>query len=106
MTAITGFERDNEGYFIRKDPEAVMDYVIDYSTFLATGDTIASQTTTADTGITVDSSAILSGDKKIKHIISSGVAGTNYTIKTTATTADGLTLVHRYKIKCELTQLK
>lgn len=101
MTATTGFERDNTGFFIRKDPESVMDYFIDYSTFLESGDSISSQTTTADTGLTVDSSAIESGNKKIKHILSGGTAGTTYDVKTTAVTADGLTLVHRYRIKCE-----
>lgn len=101
MTATTGFERDNTGYFIRKDPESVMDYYIDYSTFLESGDAISTQTTTVDTGITLDSSEILSGNKKIKMFISGGTVGTAYTVKTTATTDDGLTLVHRFRIKCE-----
>ena len=106
MTATTGFERDNVGFFIRKDPASVMDYFVDYSTFLESGDSISTQTTTADTGITVDSSAIESGNKKIKHILSGGTAGTTYTIKTVAVTDDGLTLVHRYRIKCEEIHLR
>ena len=59
MTATTGFERDNQGLFIRKDPSAVMNYTIDYTTFLESGDSITSQTTTVDTGMTVDSSSIV-----------------------------------------------
>jgi len=106
MTAITGFERDNQGFFIRKDPESVMDYFVDYSTFLESGDSIASQITTVDSGITLDSSAIESGNKKIKHILSGGTAGTNYDVKIEAQTSDGLTMVHRYRIKCELIYLK
>ena len=101
MTATTGFERDNTGYFIRKDPESVMDYYIDYTSFLDAGDTIASQTTEVDTGITLDASSIVTGDKKVKHLISGGTAGTAYTVKTTAVTANALTFVHRYRIKCE-----
>ena len=38
MTATTGFERDNVGLFIRKDPQSVMDYIVDYTNFLGTGD--------------------------------------------------------------------
>mgnify|MGYP003135019757 CR=1 FL=1 len=101
MTATTGFERDNVGLFIRKDPSAVMDYTIDYTSFLNTGDSISSQTTTVDTGMTVDSSSIVSGNKKVTMQISSGTVGTAYTVKITAVTTDGLTFVHRFRIKCE-----
>ena len=101
MTATTGFERDNVGLFIRKDPSAVMDYYIDYSTFLDSGDTITTQTTTVDSGITLDSSSIVTGNTKIKHVISGGVVGTAYTVKVEANSNDGLTFVHRYRIKCE-----
>tara|TARA_Y100001972_G_scaffold64707_1_gene78929 strand:- start:267 stop:584 length:318 start_codon:yes stop_codon:yes gene_type:complete len=101
MTATTGFERDNQGLFIRKDPEAVMNYTVDYSTFLESGDSIASQTTTVDAGMTVDSSSIVSGNKKVTMKLSSGVVGTAYTVKITAVSNDGLTFVHRFKIKCE-----
>lgn len=101
MTATSGFERDNVGLFIRKDPESVMDYFVDYSTFLEAGDSISTQTTTADTGLTVDSSVIQNGDKVIKMVLSGGVVGTAYTVKVTANTDDGLTFVHRFRIKCE-----
>lgn len=101
MTATTGFERDNVGLFMRKDPESVMDYFVDYSTFLESGDTISTQTTVADTGLTVDSSVIQSGDKKVKMVLSGGTVGTAYTVKVTANTTDGLTFVHRFRIKCE-----
>lgn len=101
MTATSGFERDNVGLFIRKDPESVMDYFVDYSTFLESGDAISTQTTVADTGLTVDSAVIQSGDKVIKTVLSGGVVGTAYTVKVTANTDDGLTFVHRFRIKCE-----
>ena len=101
MTATTGFERDNKGFFIRKDPSSVMDYFVDYSTFLESGDSLSTQTTTADTGLTVDSSTIMSGDKKVKMFLSGGTAGTTYDVKIVATTADSLTLVHRFRVKVE-----
>lgn len=101
MTATTGFKRDNQGYFIRKDPDSVMDYFIDYSTFLESSDSIASQTTTVDTGLTLDSSSIHNNNKKVILFVSGGTAGTVYTVKTVAVTANALTLVHRFRIKCE-----
>ena len=101
MTATTGFERDNTGFFIRKDPEAVMDYFVDYSTFLESGDSITSQTTTVDTGLTLDSSSIHNNNKKVILFISGGTVGTTYDVKITAVTANGLTMVHRFRIKCE-----
>ncbi len=101
MTATTGFERSTEGLFHRKDPDAVMDYTIDYSSFLAAGDSITSHTITPDSGITKDSSSIVTGNKKITMKLSGGTVGTAYTIKVTAGTNDGLTFVHRYQIKCE-----
>tara|TARA_A100001201_G_C3988351_1_gene170799 strand:- start:78 stop:395 length:318 start_codon:yes stop_codon:yes gene_type:complete len=101
MTATTGFERDNQGLFIRKDPEAVMNYSIDYSSFLESGDSITSQTTTIDSGMTVDSSSIHNNNKRVLMTLSSGVAGTAYTVKVTANTSDGLTFIHRFRIKCE-----
>ena len=101
MTATTGFERDNVGLFIRKDPQAVMNYSIDYSSFLDSGDSITSQTTTIDSGMTVDSSSIHSNNKIVLMQLSSGTVGTAYTVKVTANTNDGLTFVHRFRIKCE-----
>ena len=101
MTATTGFQRDNEGYFVKKDPQAVLDYTVDYTNFLQTGDSIASQTTTADTGLTVDSSSIIGSSKKITMNLSGGTVNTTYEVKLTAVTANSLTFVHRFKVKCE-----
>ncbi len=101
MTATTGFERDNQGAFIRKDPQAVLDYQLDYTNYLATGDSIASQTTTVDTGITLDSSAIVTGNKIVKLFLSGGTAGTVYTVKNTIVTADNRTAVKRFRVKVE-----
>tara|TARA_B100001094_G_C17612006_1_gene521686 strand:- start:202 stop:519 length:318 start_codon:yes stop_codon:yes gene_type:complete len=101
MTATTGFERDNVGLFIRKDPSAVMNYTIDYQTYLDSGDSITSHTITVDTGITKDSSSIHSNSKKILMQLSGGTAQTAYTIKVSASTNDGLTFIHRFRIKCE-----
>ena len=80
-----------------KDPSAVLDYVFDWTGWLATGETIAVDsetgekliTITADTGITVDSSTELDG--KIIVWLSGGTAGINYKVACKITTSAGRT---------------
>ena len=80
-----------------KDPSAVLDYVFDWTEWLATGETIAVDsetgekliTITADTGITVDSST--ESDGKIIVWLSGGTAGVNYKVACLITTSAGRT---------------
>ena len=80
-----------------KDPSAVLDYVFDWTEWLATGETIAVDsetgekliTITADTGITVDSWT--ESDGKIIVWLSGGTAGINYKIACKITTSAGRT---------------
>lgn len=73
-----------------KDPSAVLDYVFDWKEeWLATGETIADHTITADTGITVDSSA--ESDGKVTVWLSGGTAGINYKVACLITTTAGRT---------------
>ena len=72
-----------------KDPSAVLDYVFDWTGWLATGETIADHTITADTGITVDSSTELDG--KVTVWLSGGTAGINYKVACLITTSAGRT---------------
>ena len=72
-----------------KDPSAVLDYVFDWTEWLATVETITDHTITADTGITVDSSTELDG--KIIVWLSGGTAGQNYKVACKITTSAGRT---------------
>ena len=80
-----------------KDPSAVLDYVFDWTEWLATGETIAVDsetgekliTITADTGITVDSST--EDDGKVTVWLSGGTAGINYKVACLITTTAGRT---------------
>ena len=72
-----------------KDPSAVLDYVFDWSGWLAIGETITDHTITADTGITVDSSTELDG--KVTVWLSGGTAGINYKVACLITTSAGRT---------------
>lgn len=101
MASTTGFEQDNTGAFIRKDPESVMDYTIDYTNFLAAGDLIDTSTFTATSGITIDSNSKAANEKSVTVILSGGTAGTTYTIKNTVVTDNGITAVKRFRVKCE-----
>ena len=72
-----------------KDPSAVLDYVFDWTEWLATGETITDHTITADTGITVDSST--EDDGKVTVWLSGGTAGINYKVACLITTTAGRT---------------
>ena len=106
MTSTTGFEKDNVGFFTRKDPDAVLNYTVDYTSHLQSSDTLATATVTADTGLTVASSSIVTGNKKVTMNLSGGTVGTTYTVKIQCTTNDSLTLVHRFRVKSENAKLK
>ena len=101
MASTTGFEQDNTGVFIRKDPESVMDYTIDFQNFLTSGDLINTHAFTADTGITVDSSSKAGDEKSLTVLLSGGTAGTVYEIKCSMVTDNSLTVVRRFRVKCE-----
>ena len=72
-----------------KDPSAVLDYVFDWTEWLATGETITDHTITADTGIAVDSSTEDTG--KVTVWLSGGTAGINYKVACLITTSAGRT---------------
>ena len=101
MTATTGFERDNQGAFIRKDPEAVLDYQLDYTNYLASGDSITTSTVTVDSGLTKDSDTLTGSGKLVTITLSGGTEGTVYTVKNTVVTNDGRTAVKRFRVKVE-----
>ena len=72
-----------------KDPSAVLDYVFDWTGWLAAAETITDHTITADTGITVDSST--EDDGKVTVWLSGGTAGINYKVACLITTTAGRT---------------
>jgi len=72
-----------------KDPSAVLDYVFDWTEWLATVETITDHTITADTGITVGSSTEDAG--KVTVWLSGGTAGINYKVACKITTTAGRT---------------
>lgn len=75
---------------ITKDPNAVLDYYLDFTNWVPAGDTINVITTTA-TGITVDSSAVTGAGKFIQLWCSAGAAGTLANVIVRVTTVGGRT---------------
>ena len=72
-----------------KDPSAVLDWMFDWSDWLASGETITDHTITGETGITVDSSTENAG--KVTVWLSGGTAGENYKVACLIETSAGRT---------------
>lgn len=72
-----------------KDPEAVLDYVFDWTVWLEDSETIFTETVTAQTGITLDSSAVQDGT--VVCWLSGGTAGSTYRVECKITTSAGRT---------------
>lgn len=74
---------------MQKDPQAVLDYAMDWTPWLAEGETIATSSWTVDAGITKDS------DSKTTTVatvwLSGGTAGVTYKLTNHITTNQGRT---------------
>jgi hypothetical protein len=81
-----------------KDTEAVLDYVYDWSSWLATGETISSYTITTPTGITKASDSQATG--KVTIWLSGGTAGTEYSVECKIVTSAGRTDERTMLIYC------
>jgi len=72
-----------------KDPDAVLDYVFDWSDWLDSDETISSYIITEETGITVDSDS--ESDGLVTVWLSGGSAGEKYNVACKITTSLGRT---------------
>ena len=75
--------------FYTKDPNAVLDYKIDWGTWLGASETISTSTWTAATGITVNSSTNTTTTATVW--LSGGTAGVQYMVTNRITTNQGRT---------------
>lgn len=71
----------------RKDPDANLDYGIDWSDWLASGETISVSAWTVPSGITEGTKS--NDGTTVKVWLSGGTAGEIYTISNKITTSDG-----------------
>lgn len=74
-----------------KQPADVLDYDIDYTTWLPDNDAIASAVAVVapEGGLTVDLTLVTENNTRVKIWVSGGVSGTTYKVEITVTTDDG-----------------
>ena len=80
----------------RKDPDSVLDYGIDWSTWLASGETISTSTWTVPVGITKDSDS--KGDTSTLVWLSGGTTGETYELANKIVTSDSRTVERTIEI--------
>jgi hypothetical protein len=81
----------------QKSPASVLDYSFDWSQWLESGQTVATSSWSADTGLTIDSDT--QSNTKTTAIVSGGVEGNSYFVSNTVVTNDGLTVKRSFIIK-------
>jgi len=103
MPSLTGYKIDQVGTYIDKDPYAVLDYTLDFTNWMPTGDTISTITVTAETisgdsaPLTIDSST--NNDYLATAYISGGTAGNIYNVEYKIDTTNGLKDSRNIRIK-------
>ena len=85
MATLTGFKEDRVGVYIEKDPYAVLDYTLDFTNWMPSGETIQTISVTAETisgdssPLTIDSTT--NTDYLATAFISAGTAGNIYNVE-------------------------
>lgn len=70
-----------------KDPDAILDYKIDWSAWLASGETITVATWTVASGVTKDSDSITDSNTSCTIWLSGGTVDTDYDLTVHITTS-------------------
>ena len=82
-----------------KTANGVLDFQLDWSTWLASGDTISTSTWTLETGITNDSDS--SADTTTTITISSGTTGKTYEVTNAIVTTNGFDAERSFYLKIQ-----
>ena len=80
----------HKGLIVAKDPDSVLDWLLDWTDWLAASETIYTHTVNADAGITVDTST--NDNTGVTVWLSGGTTGTSYTVTVKITTNQGRTV--------------
>lgn len=106
MATTTGFYKDNTGYTIDKDPEARLDYQLDWSDWLPSGDTITSSSWSVETvpaGETDGDILTVTSDSNTTTAtnvtVTAGTEGSIYRLYNTINTAGGLIERRFFRVK-------
>lgn len=103
MATTTGFYKDNEGYVIDKDSEAILSYQLDWSDWLPSGDEIDTSAWSVET-ISGDSDNLTSTSTgktttTTEVTLSGGTLGNIYRVYNTITTVNSLTERRYFRVK-------
>ena len=114
MASTTGFENDNAGAYIKKDPGSTLDYTIDWTDWLGS-DTISSVayaiTSDAEESPILTTSTAIGGaatsvsGKTTKINLTAGTSGVVYTVTATLTTAGARIVKRSFRVKVETVHL-
>jgi hypothetical protein len=102
----TGFFQTNQGLEIDKDVEAVMIYTFDWSTWLDSGDTIATVDYTVaarindPSPITIVDSGITDSDSDTYVQLGGGQVNKTYIVTAKVVTGNGVTDRRNFRVKC------
>jgi len=81
-----------------KDPDAILDYAIDWSDWLATSETISSRTVSVESGL-IESSTDTESSGVVTMWLSGGTVGTTYSVACKIVTNAGRTDERTINIK-------
>ena len=104
MTQLTGYKQDREGVYIVKDPEATLDYSLDWADWMPASDRIATsnwtiETLAGDLNPLVEVETLLAGlTSRTTIFLSGGSVNRNYRVTNTITTDDGRTDERYFRI--------
>jgi len=116
MANLTGFEFDRDGAYIFKSPAASLQYALDFSEYLNTGDTIVDDSSASSPVVTIGT---ISGDSaplihpnghgtdvsatttKVTFRVSGGTAGNVYPITVKIATSAGDIDTRHFRIICK-----
>ena len=106
---ISGYQQDNQGAWIAKDPTAQLVYSLDWTQWLNTNDVVQSISVTLQVRandpqplVLVNSGISTNSSGKITFTeLSGGQLGKVYTVTTTVTTQDGLIDSRSFRVKIE-----
>ncbi len=106
MATITGYKQDQQGAWIPKDPEAILVYSMDWSEWLAQGQSIVTVNYTEnsrvnDTAPLVIETEGVQGGNVTYAEISGGAVGKIYTVTAEISTDDGSIDRRHFRIKVE-----
>tara|TARA_A100001391_G_scaffold120932_2_gene82350 strand:- start:167 stop:502 length:336 start_codon:yes stop_codon:yes gene_type:complete len=105
MATLTGFKQDRAGLYIEKDPFSLLDYTLDWTNWMPTGDTIASseiniETISGDAApLAKSGSATVTNNTILTQKIQAGTAGNIYNVEYRITTTNGLKDSRNFRIK-------